>query len=133
MRLDLILRGILDSVIRENFQKIQDFLNQLPLLAGDFRFFETAVPPGARMPIKHGLSFVPKDIILTSIVGDQNVYFNYMDFDQTNIYVTSEGYCTLRFFAGSYRSAGYGKGRPLEENRFRAPGIVVDGGNASGS
>jgi hypothetical protein len=109
MGLELLLPQIKDQVIRENFSRIQSFMSSIKLLKGDWQFFEIDIPAAATQAIRHGLPFVPRDIILLHITGDHRVYFKYQDFDATNIYVVASGPCVLRFFAGATSEKAYNK------------------------
>lgn len=109
MKLDLLNKEIEDAYIRENFVRIKRELEAQQILSGFWRFFEVDVTQtGVNIPLKHNLSFVPRDIILLSKEGDQNLYFNYENFDNTNIYVTTTGPCRVRFLAGRYEDKVYG-------------------------
>jgi hypothetical protein len=108
MRLELLLRDIVDSIVWENFSRLQIYLAKQKILDGAWEFFEVSVPAGDSVPVKHGLTFTPKDIILLSAIGDKNFYFNYADFDSKNIYVTAAGPVRLRFMAGAFYDKAYG-------------------------
>lgn len=104
MKLDLILKDITDPKLRENFYRIQRFTTLQALLLVDFTFFEVTIQTGPAQAVAHGLGYIPKDILVTSALGNLNYYFNTNLFDKTNIYVTAAGPVTLRFFAGTYPS-----------------------------
>lgn len=108
--LNLILKDITDVRIRENFFRIQKYVqNQTILLAG-FTFFEVIVSQAStKFAIPHGLNFIPVDIIPLSFNGNQNVAFLYQEFDTTNIYVQTDGPVKMRFLAGRYNQPGYEK------------------------
>lgn len=101
MNIDLILKDIDDIYTRENFKRLLTFINGFGMFDGNFKFFEVVVADAATdQAIKHGLSFIPLDIIFLSVLGDHNFFFNYQKFDREHIYVSCEGPCRLRFFAG---------------------------------
>ena len=109
MKLDLLNKEISDIYTRENFVRIKRELEAQQILGGFFSFFEVEVTSlGVKVPIKHNLSFIPRDIIILSLEGDHNLYFNYEDFDKDNVYVTTKSPCRVRFLAGSYKSRAYG-------------------------
>lgn len=101
--LQLILKDISDRYIRENFQRLQKHLDAQLFGGEDFKFFEIDIKTASvNLPIPHGLSFVPRDIILLATQGDYNVYFRYDKFDSKNIYVTAAGPVAIRFIAGVF-------------------------------
>lgn len=120
MKIDLLNKEIDDKFVRENFFRIKGFLEALKILDGHWQFFEVNLTAaGTKVKIKHNLSFVPKDIILLSVYGDQGVYFNYMDFNDTYLHITNHGPCRVRFLAGHYRDDAYAGG--YTEYPFVAP------------
>lgn len=127
-QINLILKDISDIYTRENFKRITSFLNDQVLFDGDFEFFEVDIPQAAtKFPIKHGLTFIPSDIISLSIQGNQNVYFNYDSFDRLNIYATTAGPCVLRFLAGRLSN---GAKSPI---KGKYPAVPPSAGGGSGS
>lgn len=109
MKLDLVTKDIEDKFTRENFFRLKRELEAQQILDGFWQFFEiTFTEGGTLVPIKHGMSFVPKDIIMLSIEGDYNFYFNHAEFDKENLYATLAGPCRVRFLAGSYKNKAYG-------------------------
>lgn len=109
MEIDLLTKEIDDKFVRENVFRLKRFLEALEILDGFWTFFEIDLPvAGTKTKIKHNLKFIPQDILLTSVIGDQKVYFNYVDFDDQYLYVTNRGPCRIRFLAGKYRDSAYG-------------------------
>lgn len=109
MKLDLLNKEIEDQYTRENFVRIKRELEAQQILNGFWRFFEVEFTSvGVKLPIKHNLSFIPQDIIILSKEGDHNLYFNYEDFDSSNLYITNTMPCRVRFLAGSYKDKAYG-------------------------
>lgn len=120
MKIELLQKEIDDKFIRENFFRIKRFVEMLRILDGNWEFFEIDLPvAGSLIPIRHGLGFAPKDVILTSVKGDYGVYFNHEQFDSTNLYVTARGPCRIRFLAGNFTDAAYGASKT--EYPFVAP------------
>jgi hypothetical protein len=127
---DLILKDVTDPIVRENFARIQEAFRQDPFAYNNFKFFEVDIAsPSFAYAIPHGLSYVPRDILLLSADGDYNFYFRYDDTDRTNIYVAAHGPVRLRFLAGTIPQVGT---RRLPESSlpFVAP---LSGGNATPS
>jgi hypothetical protein len=109
VKIDLLAKEIDDKFVRENVFRLKKFLEALQILDGFWTFFEVDLAAaGTQAKIKHNLDFVPQDIILLSTIGDQKVYFNYVDFDSTYLYVTNHGPCRIRFLAGKYKDTAYG-------------------------
>lgn len=102
------LEQIQDVAVRESLQWFLDYLSAAPLLQGEWRYFELSFEHSAALQVKvpHGLSFVPKDIIQTAVVktgaSTPVVSFQVELFDKTNLYITTEHPCVVRFFAGRY-------------------------------
>ena len=129
MKLDLLIKEIPDQNIRENFNRLKRELEAQQILDGFWRFFEVEFPSGGNsLPVKHNLSFIPRDIIFLSVEGDYNIYFNYAEFDASNIYVTTQGACRIRFLAGNYKNKSYGGSK--KDFSFVAP---ASGGGGSGT
>ncbi len=103
-KVDLILKDIADTYIRENFNRLVKYFMADNVRKADFKFFEIAFPAAASgVKYAHRLGYIPKDIIVTGITNQENVLFNYDDFDATNFNMDVTGACTVRFYAGSYR------------------------------
>lgn len=103
MKTDLIFKDIPDDYVRENFIRIKRFLVAQPILRGEWKFFEIDFSQGAdNLKFPHGFSFMPKDIIQTSIIGSGLVTWNYDLFDATNLDITVSEACTVRAFVGAY-------------------------------
>lgn len=96
-------KDIEDESSRDNFKKLQDFLSSIPLLKGDFKFFEISVSSAVtNFKFKHNLSFIPMDVLQTYVSGGVSVTWNYDSFDRTNVDITTDGATTIRAFIGRY-------------------------------
>ncbi len=103
MSLDLILKDIDDKYVRENFFRIKKSIDKQSILRGEWVFFEIEFDQAVDdFDFPHNLSFLPKDILLTSITNQASVIFNYDAFTKTNLNLTVNDPCVIRFFAGSY-------------------------------
>jgi hypothetical protein len=102
---------VLDKFMRENFRKLESFLNQTIFEKAQFSFRETRLakadavvavyPYTAVFP--HQLLFQPKDIIQMSITPDDaTVTWNYDDFTKTHLSATISKEVTVRFLVGRY-------------------------------
>lgn len=100
----LLVLEIEDAKLQENFRRLQNFLNgETPILQGEWKFFEQVfLGAVTNFKLRHGLGFVPKDIIQTSKIGAGNVTFDYANFTKDHIILTTTGPCSFRFFAGRY-------------------------------
>lgn len=101
------LNSILDEIVRKNFQRLKDFFSQETPLLG-FRHFEITFTQAVNnLKFPHNLGFLPKDVLLTSIIGAGSVIFNYNLFTSTEMDITVTGSVTsavpttVRFFAGT--------------------------------
>ena len=125
-QIDLRSDKIVDKNIRDSFQATEEYLQSQVLLQGQWKHFtldfEEAVS-NFRWP--HGFNFVPVDILMTCIQGDQRIVFHYEDFDFENIYLTVQGPVRIRFFAGRYEDS--------REPVIRDPNPTVSGGGAATS
>ena len=113
---EFILKDIDDVYIRENFKRLALFLQKFPLFRGEWQFFELNFDQAVvALNIAHGLDFTPTDVILTAVsggtVGVGAVEFNFDNFDDTNINITTTEACTVRFFAGAYKEESSRTGR----------------------
>lgn len=94
---------IKDDATRESIQWMYDYLQAIALLQGQFVHFElqfTAAVTSEK--ISHRLGFTPKDIIVTSLIGPGTVTFNYSEFTNDVLSITTNGAATVRFFGGAY-------------------------------
>lgn len=98
-KLDLGL--VQDLNLKDLFQYIQRMANINPLFGKGMAVKEysfTGAVTDAK--ISHGLGFRPTDAILTYKSGTATVSFNYDNFDEDNIVVTTSGATTLRILLG---------------------------------
>ncbi len=128
--LDLILKDIDDQHIRENFFRIARFLNDQVFFDGDFQLYDITIPAASdNFKIRHGLNFIPVDIIPLAIEGNYNFYFRYNDFDRDNMYLFAGGPMRIRFLAGKLKEKIKNR---FSDNQtpppFVPPGGVVPGG-----
>ena len=101
---ELILKNVEDVIIRENFFRLQKFLNDFPLFKGSWKFFELTFDAAVtNKQILHGLGFIPLDVIQTSVRGAGTLTWDYDLFDRDYLVVTTTGACTIRAFVGAYR------------------------------
>ncbi len=101
---------IADKFSRENFAKIGDYLQDEPFRKGQFKFLEIdltrATPAGgypATLDTPHGLSFIPKDVIMTAVIpGTATVTWNYDSFTRSYLNLTISAAVTIRAYVGRY-------------------------------
>jgi hypothetical protein len=90
--------------VQEFFRQIQDFINNDPILATGFKFYEITVDKSVvEFTYPHRLTFMPKDVILLNVSDEESVTFHYDNFTNTNLVFTTTGACTFRAFIGTYR------------------------------
>jgi hypothetical protein len=101
---NLIEDNLQDPVARKNFSRIKIFLRDAPLLKAGFVFKEIQVgAAGVPLEFKHNLKFVPKDLIITSVIPSTAVVsFVYENFDDMFIRYSATAPCTIRCFVGTY-------------------------------
>lgn len=101
--LRLLISEIKDPPTQNNFVWLQDFLNEEDMLQGRFKHFDFDIKgavTNGKFP--HNLNFQPLDIIQTLKTGAGSVTFNYDRFDSSNLDITTDGACRVRFFAGRF-------------------------------
>lgn len=92
-----------DKWSRENFQRVQDFVNDEPIFKGAWKFFSiTVTAVTTRRAYSHNLGFQPKDVITLSVSGGYDVVWDYDSFTPTQIVFSTSGPCTIRAFIGRY-------------------------------
>ncbi len=101
------LEGIGDLATRESIQWILDYLSNQPLLSGQFQHFELEFNKiETNLKVPHSLGFQPLDVIQTSIIPASGIVTcNMARFTSTNLDVTTNGACVVRFFVGRYSNA----------------------------
>ena len=111
MTLKLYQREVEDYFLRENFRKLSDFVTLQAILNGGFRVYEIVITGNVTaFKYAHNLSFVPKDVIQTSVVfsgGSGTLNWNYSSFDSTFLSLTTAGMgasdtCTVRALVGRF-------------------------------
>lgn len=100
--LNLDTGEISDIFVKDLFQRLQREANINPLFGKGMVIKEYSIPAAVtQLKLPHGLSFQPKDIILTSKLGPGSVTINYDKTDDSNIYVTTTGGAvTIRVLLG---------------------------------
>lgn len=98
----VLLREVQDPIARENFKGLVEFLMKIPILRGAFEFREFTFSSAGTFAPKHGLTFIPKDLIVTSVIGSGTVAWDYGSFNRDTLAVTTTGPCTVRAFVGAY-------------------------------
>lgn len=102
--IDLILKEIQDVRVRENFARIQRFLEEQVILDANWRLYEVFFDgPETNYAYKHNLTFIPEDVIVLQVVGDRNVEFNHAKFTRDSIDISVKGPCYIKFLAGRFR------------------------------
>lgn len=98
----LYVNEIKDTFLRENFKRLEEYFrtqNQI----GDFHHFEIEFDgPEDNRVVRHPLAYVPRDVIVTKIVGSGGATFNFKDFTDEEISISSSGKIKIRFYVGSY-------------------------------
>jgi len=106
--LELILKDIDDPYIQENFSRLRRFIDDQPILAGNWQFFQLDIPSAqADLRFQHKLGFRPKDVIVLSVDGDKRVDFRFDLFTKDFIFLSTQGAACIRFLLGSYDQEGF--------------------------
>lgn len=118
----LAVQQITDEYARDNFQKIQDFLNSLPLSQERFRAIELFVTADvAELKINHGLGFIPLDVLATRLVAPSGakLTFLYSKFTAQDLYLTISGLSgvlSARLLVGAFQNVTTISEQPRESN-----------------
>ncbi len=107
---------IRDPVIQRNFQNLISYFNAQNQLL-NFQFTEQNLADGQTLTITHNLGFVPKDIIVTKLVGTGPVTFNLSKFTTSTLSLTATKACVIRFYYGTY-PVGTFQGNSTDEMTF---------------
>jgi hypothetical protein len=95
---------VLDGFVRENFKRLQDFVNSEPILRGNFQFMEiTLAAAGTRLVVQHKLGFQPKDVITLAVSNEADVTWHYDDFTSTSLTITTTAATTIRAYVGRHK------------------------------
>lgn len=101
---NLKIDAIKDPKIREAFQLIKEEFDRQFFNRGLWQFFEITVTGSVtNYRYQHRLGFKPKDILQTSLTGTGALTWNYDQFDDTYLDLTTTDSCVVRLFAGAYR------------------------------
>jgi len=95
-----LLEQITDEHVRQSLEYLRDFITSESVLKGEFKHFEITFNGSETKVFPHGLGFLPKDVIQTSLVGTSTITYNYSAFTKDNISITSTAACVIRFFVG---------------------------------
>ena len=102
--LDLRADRVEDSTLRDNFQAIEEFINDQNILAGQWRYFEVEFDGSEhKTKFRHHLKFIPTDIIITSLEGHQSLEWQYKSFDRDYVLLHVHGPCRIKGFLGRYQ------------------------------
>lgn len=109
------LDGLQDQVARENFRAIKEAAASDVMEKAQWRFAEIVIDkayaasdrsdPASTFFFRHGLSFTPKDVIISSIKSSDTAAVTalYDSFTNEFIKFKSTAACTIRCFIGHYK------------------------------
>jgi len=122
--IDLILKQVEDKYTRENFSRVFRYIQAQTILGTQWKLYEiTFTKAETNFKYEHALEFIPTDIIMLSVIGDRNVYFNFDKFTLTHLDITAAGPVKIRFMVGSYKER-------LDPTTSILPDVQVAGGPA---
>ena len=99
----LLRQEIEDPYVQENFKRIMDYGNANPLDRSNFQFFSIEIPAATtNFKYKHGLGFVPLDVIIMHNSNNAAITLNYSKFDSNELDITASGATLLRCLVGRY-------------------------------
>lgn len=103
--INLIENSIQDPAALENFKRIKVFLRDENVIKTGFVFRTFEVPAAliSNFKFKHNLNFVPRDVIVSSILNDATITWHFNNFDKDYIYLSTSAATTLRVFLGTYK------------------------------
>lgn len=92
-----------DPVAQENFDRLQVYLESQLMLRFEGDLFEITIGSAVTdFAFPHNLGFLPTEIWTTNVKNGVTVSFNYDLTTNENIYITTSGATTIRFFCGSF-------------------------------
>lgn len=108
--IDLALNNIQDQIVRDNFKKLQDFINGQGVTQNQFQACEIYVTDNVTgLKIKHKLGGVPLDAIISRLIAPSaaKLKFNFSDFTKDEVSVdvtglTSGNVLSARFLVGTF-------------------------------
>jgi hypothetical protein len=99
-----LLKGVEDEVLREFLYKLMLDLQSEPIIRGEWKFFEIEFKQAVtNYKFPHQLKFVPRDVIQTQHSGVGLFVWNYDQFDNKYLDITTTGACKIRAFVGQYK------------------------------
>ena len=94
---------IQDPVVRENFQKLEEETVNALFPSDNWRFVELTFTRAVTGYLyHHGLGFLPKDVIQTSLTGAGSLTWNYTSFTRDTVSITTTGACVVRALIGKF-------------------------------
>lgn len=126
-------QNISDLFVRSNFQALKNFFQKENQLVG-FQHLRLDITEKAdNLTFRHGLKYVPQDVIVTRITGEGTLTLNWDLFDQENINVSASGPLRARLFVGTYAgdTGGDATSEPVGTQEFLAAAAsgATDGAN----
>jgi len=96
----LNLNQIEDVETRENFKKLSDVFETNPIFNTNWRLYDLEFTAAETRTIYHKLGYRPIDLIETFKTGAGSVSYNFDNFTNEVISVTSTGAARVRFIIG---------------------------------
>jgi hypothetical protein len=107
LNLNLLVDDVQDPPARDNFREVQNFADTNPFLQGAWihkEYVFTQAETSRKIP--HGLSYTPRDFIVTFVSAGATFTINYDSIDATNINITVSAACTVRLLMGRFSGNG---------------------------
>lgn len=98
--ISLLIKEIADTYIRENFQRIANYLKAENPLDG-YRKITLSFTKQETISVPHQLGFVPQSVIPLRIEDGATVTFHYERFDSTNVYATASKATKVKALVGA--------------------------------
>lgn len=106
----LNVTGITDEAVRDNFQKIQNFLNDLQVSSSQIQACEIFVTGNVtQAKIEHKLGGIPLDIVISRLIAPSatRLKFRFAEFTKTDVVFDVTGLAanevlSARFLAGTF-------------------------------
>ncbi len=99
------LDDILDLSIRDSLKNMVSYMNENPILKGDWRFFTYKAKAAGTFTVPHSLGYQPLDVLRLAVSAPDTalVTWQYDKFNVDTVTLTTNGPCTLRAFIGRYK------------------------------
>ena len=99
---EISIKEIQDDVVRHNFELLKEYFENQNQLQDFVHLVISIDSAQTNVKIRHGLGFVPRDILRTRKTGSGNITFNRSLFTDQLLDITTTGAVEFRGYFGRY-------------------------------